>query len=151
MKPFILCLDNDAIVKELDTIIDYKHKLERIYPLPVEDKLFFWKYAYINHRGMRIDLFIFDLNPVEKFEFLVTIHMCISRDNILKYILDKYRDKISENDLLVYAKEATISMIMDKDYYKSIYNVYPVDYNHPIAQDHLYVDHVINPSKLTEG
>lgn len=104
MKPFILCLDNDAIIEELDTIIDYKRKLERIYPIPAEE-LFFWKYAYINHRGMRIDLFVFDLNPVEKFEFLVTIHMCISRDNILKYILDKYHDKISENDLLAYAKK----------------------------------------------
>lgn len=139
MKPFILCLDPYSAVEEIKTIIRYHDRLESIYNF--SDELFLWKYAYINWKGIyNIDPNYWDMEGTEKYEFFITIHLCKSYINILQYAKDGFEKGILTN-ILGYTASSIVYILTNKDYVKRLYNVCPIDHNHPITIDKEAFDH----------
>lgn len=144
MKPFILCLNAYDAIEDIRAVISYKNRLERMSPITKSSNaLFFWSYAYVNYKGLDVDPYNFDPQGLPKCEFYITIHLCKSYERILERCKKLYEDGVISCSIMDFAHSAMLVLLRDKSYMDNLYNICPLDYNHPTGIDDLAIKYVM--------
>ena len=144
MKPFILCLDAYDAIEDIRAIIAYNERIERMSPITKpSNALFFWSYAYINYKELDEDPYNFDPQGLRKYEFYITIHLCKSYEYILERCIKLYEDGVISCGIMDFVYSAILVLLRDKSYMDNLYNICPLDYNHPRGIDDLAIKYVM--------
>lgn len=139
MKSSILTLDVYDAIKELDVLISYKNNISnRMQNVFNFDEILSWKYAYRSYMGMcNIDF----EDYFTRIDFITTLHLCLSKQYILKCAKLLYADnKIT--GILDYTNSAMVLLFNDPEYYARVYNQNPKD--HVYDYDKYYLQKVVD-------
>ena len=139
MKSSILTLDVYDAVKELDILISYENNISnRMQMIFNFDNIVSWKYAYLSYMGMCNMDFEDDFINID---FIITIHLCLSKQYILKCAKLLYADK-KITGILAYANSAMVLLFNDPEYYARVYNQNPKD--HVYDYDKYYLKKLVD-------
>ena len=88
------------------------------------DNIVSWKYAYLSYMGMRNMDFE---DYFTRIDFITTLHLCLSKQYILKCAKLLYADnKIT--GILAYTNSAMVLLLNDPSYYANVYELNPRDH-----------------------
>ena len=102
------------------------------------DNIVSWKYAYLSYMGMCNMDFEDDFINID---FIITIHLCLSKQYILKCAKLLYADK-KITGILAYTNSAMVLLFNDPEYYARVYNQNPKD--HVYDYDKYYLKKVVD-------
>ena len=102
------------------------------------DNIVSWKYAYLSYMGMCNMDFEDDFINID---FIITIHLCLSKQYILKCAKLLYADK-KITGILAYTNSAMVLLFNDPEHYARVYNHNPKD--HVYDYDKYYLQKVVD-------